>query len=53
MVGIDVGDHRNDRRQEEELCIRLGGLGDQEIDLPDPRAVAGRCRAPGWWGVLP
>jgi hypothetical protein len=46
VVGVDVGDHRNHRRQEQEGGIGLVGLGHQEIALPRralaPAALSGR-----------
>ena len=40
VVGVDVGDDRDHRRQEEEGGIRLVGLGDQE----SPAAEQALCR---------
>ena len=37
VVGVDVGDDRDHRRQIEERRVGLVGLGDQELALAEPR----------------
>ena len=42
VVGVDVGDHREHRRQVQERCVGLVGLGDQEVALAEARVGVGR-----------
>jgi hypothetical protein len=37
VVGVDVGDHRQHRLQDQKRCIGFVGFGDQELALAKPR----------------
>ena len=41
VVGVDVGDHREHRRQVEERRVGLVGLGDEEFAVAEPRVGVG------------
>ena len=45
VVGVDIGDHRNDRRQEQKRGIRLVGLGHQEVAAAQSGIGAGGVQA--------
>ena len=45
VVGVDVGDDRDHRRQEQEGGIRLVGLGDEEVAAAQAGVGAGRSSA--------
>ena len=41
MIGVDVGDHREHRREVQERRVRLVGFGDQELALAEARVGVG------------